>query len=46
MDLNFVKVDLSKLHHLKGLQIADAYPRESAEIDFMLGLEDQHIDAC
>ncbi|XP_064622592.1 uncharacterized protein LOC135484832 [Lineus longissimus] len=40
MDLNCVRVDLSKLQHLQGLQIADTYPRESAEIDVMLGLED------
>jgi hypothetical protein len=39
-DLNPVEIDISKSPHLKGLQLADTYPREKREIDVMLGIED------
>ena len=39
--MNLVDVDLSKMPHLKGLQLAERFPRPSkAEIDVMLGIED------
>ena len=38
--LNKVELDLSRMPHLKGLPLADDYPRSSTEVDVMLGLED------
>ena len=39
-DLNSVTIDISQFKHLQDLQIADTYPRDAAEVDVMLGIED------
>ena len=35
--LEAVSVDISKYRYLKGLKLADSYPRQTANIDILLG---------
>ena len=42
VNLDPVKVDVSKYDHLRGIKFADTYPRGSAEIDILVGADHYH----